>query len=374
MRSNQAIRADLARCVLHLRGGHAGCRRSLARALHLAPSTAGHYVEQLIDRGLVSEQSEATGGRGRPRKLLRVDGSAGWFAGVEFHAERIQAVALDFAGQMLAAEQTRLPPAVTPVQILDTIVRLVRSLGRRCQRPLLGLGVGAPGVVDPQAGIAGSYAFVEGWREVPVVVRLQRRLGVAVTLENNLRATALAERWFGVGRQSADFVVIGPRSGLGLAIVLGGQLWAGSQLAAGEVGYWPTEADGPGQLQDEVTAPAVWRRLSGAAGGDRAPADLKAALARLVDPVSQPFRLLVSDYARLLTRVHLLLDTAAYVLHGPLTALGGVFCNAVVAETVRLAPQLASRPPRFEPTQLGDDAGAVGAGCQAMELWQPWQA
>lgn len=371
MRSRQAIRTDLAQSVLLLRGGRASCRRSLARAMQLAPSTAGHYVEQLIERRLVSEEQEATGGRGRPRKLLRVEGSAGWFAGIEFHADRIQAVALDFAGRKLNAEQARFPAAVTTRQILDKIVRMVRGLGQNHPRTLLGLGVGAPGVVDPRTGIAGAYAFVRDWREVPVVARLKRRLGVEVTLENNLRAIAAAERWFGIGRQHDDFVVLGPRSGFGLAIVLGGQLWAGSELAAGEVGYWPNDAGGPGQLHDSLTAPAVWRRLTHAPNTRRPPADLKTALSRLADPGSSVFQAVVGDFARFLTRVHLLLNTAAYVLHGPLAGLGPAFCDAVVREVVRLTPQLGKRPPRFEPTQLGDDAGAVGAGCQAMESWQP---
>jgi len=82
-------------------------------------------------------------------------------------------------------------------------------------------------------------------------------------------------------------------------------------------------------------------------------------------------RAVIRDYACLLGRLHLLLDASAYLLHGPLTGLGPAFCEAVAQEAVRQSPQLASRPPRFLLTTLGDDAGAVGAACQAMEAWRP---
>ena len=371
MRSARAIREDLARCILHLRSGRADCRRSLARLMRLSPSTAGSYVEQLLAAEFIRETRTTAAGRGRPRRLLRLVGTAGWFAGVEFHAKRIQVVAFHFAGQTLRSELAQLPDAVTTRQILNTIVRIVGRFQKDWTQPLLGLGVGAPGVVDPEAGVARSYAFVADWREVPVVDRLQQQLGVPVTLENNLRATATAERWFGAGRQLTDFVVVGARSGFGVAIVLGGRLWTGSQLAAGEVGHWPTGTGDSGQLHDSLSAPAVWRRLSGATHRQRPPTDLKKQLARLADPGSPLFQDVVSDYAHFLTRVHLLLDAAAYLLHGPLTALGPAFCQAVVSEAVRLAPQFSHRPPCFEPTLLDDDAGAVGAGCHAMEAWQP---
>ena len=371
MRSAQAIREDLARCVLHLRSGRADCRRSLAKQLQLAASTAGHYVEQLLAAGLISEDRAAATGRGRPRRLLRVAGRAGWFAGVEFHAQRVQAVAVDFAGRMQASQQTRLPAAVTTRQILAEITRLVRSLKRMRTEPLLGLGVGVPGVVDPDAGIARHDEFVTDWRDVPVAARLGSRLRVPVTLENNLRAIAFAERWLGAGRELSDFVVLGPRSGFGLALVLGGQLRPGAHLAAGAVGHWPIAADSSGQLHDRLAAPAIWRRLTGRSTRSRLPSDLRAALAEAAGRASSAMRAVIRDYACLLGRLHLLLDASAYLLHGPLTGLGPAFCEAVAQEAVRQSPQLASRPPRFLLTTLGDDAGAVGAACQAMEAWRP---
>jgi hypothetical protein len=84
--------------------------------------------------------------------------------------------------------------------------------------------------------------------------------------------------------------------------------------------------------------------------------------------------LVVRSYAHVLGCLHLLLDSDAYLLHGPLTALGARFCDEIVTETGRLIPTLKDRLPRFLPSHLGDAAGALGAACLAMELWKPPQA
>lgn len=84
--------------------GRAVSRSSLAVALGLAPSTVDWYVDQLIADGYVDESGLEQGPLGRSKRGLATQPGAGWFAGVEFNAERVQAVSVDFAGQRISAE------------------------------------------------------------------------------------------------------------------------------------------------------------------------------------------------------------------------------------------------------------------------------
>ncbi len=372
MRNPEDQRHLIARAVLHIRSQRAASRRALADLMRLSPTTAGQYVDQLIASGHLLEHGFDQGPMGRPKRVLSANATAGWFMGVEFNAARVQAVRVDFSGRHSAGEPTRLQENAGVRVIMDAVKKAGVRVGAGAGGPLLGIGVGAPGVVDPVRGIALEYDFVPGWRDVRVVDQLRNRFRVPVTLENNLRAIALAERWFGGAASLSDYVILGPRSGFGMAIMHDGQLLRGASCAAGEIGRWRWPVNAPeGELHAALSAPAVWRRLAGRGARARLPADLHTALSAFAADEGSAWQALVHDYASVLGCIHLILDPHSYFLHGPLTALGPRFCDAIRDRLAALSPALRGRPVRLMPSALGDDAGALGAASMAMEAWMP---
>jgi predicted NBD/HSP70 family sugar kinase len=378
MRINQALQRELlGAAVLHVRSGMAVSRSSLATALQLAPSTVGLYVDQLIADGYVDEKGLEQGPLGRPKRRLTALAEAGWFAGVEFNAERVQVVSVDFAGRKIASQSKWLPDEVDTRTVLQAIKTMVAGMAKSAPGRLLAIGAGAPGVVDPREGIAAHYAFISEWKNVPLADALRERFEVPTTVENNLRVIALAERWFGGGRDLNDYIVLGPRSGFGVAIVHGGELMRGAHFAAGEFGRLPWTAKGatsPGELQDVLSAPAVWRKLAGATLRTRPPEDMRAALSRFADATGPVWDEIISAYANAAGCLQLLFDPECFFLHGPLTSLGRRFCADVEARVRATTPALLDSPLHIIPSTLGDDAGALGAASLAMESWVPVSA
>lgn len=377
MRTNPALlRELLAATVLHVRSGRATARSTLAASLGLAPSTIGLYVDQLIADGCLDESGFVRGAVGRPQRTLATRPEAGWFAGIEFNAGRLQAVRVDFAGRPTGAFARTFEGTPRTRTMLGAIRSAVTALARDTRSPLLAIGVGAPGVVDPATGIGSHYSIVPDWKDVSIAVPLEKHFDVPVMVENNLRAIALAERWFGGGRDLSNYVILGPRSGFGVAIVQAGLLTRGAHHAAGEIGRWPWPPGNPrtGELQDAISAPAVWRRLAGVSRKTPPPADLVTALGKYSASSSAAWRGVVTDFAHVVSALELMVDPEAFFLHGPLTALGPCFC-AAIAETARAAtPSLTGHPLRVAASALGDDAGALGAASLAMEAWKPASA
>ncbi len=367
------VRQLAAQTVLHVRSGRGTSRKALADLLDLSPSTSGLYVDQMITSGFLRESGLERGGMGRPKRRLETIPEAGWFAGVEFNAERVQAVRLDFAGGLSGAVVRRLRPGMLTQEVVAEIHEAVAALAVLKAGALLGVGAGVPGVVDSAAGVARQYDFIPDWREVSLAASLYQRFQSPVVLENNLRCIALAERWFGGGRDLRDYVILGPRSGFGVAIMQDGQLLSGATHAAGEVGNWPWPLPhGNGQMHDALSSPAVWRRLSQAPASQPEPADLRAALAPFAGGEGEALAAVRDDFARVIGCLHLLLDSEAYFMHGPLCELGQPFWSAVSARVAELMPRLlAARPPRIACSDLRDDAGALGAASLAMEHWLP---
>ncbi|WP_166647010.1 ROK family protein [Prosthecobacter fusiformis] len=362
----------LASILLQLRGQQATSRSSLAKVTNLSPSTVGIYVDHLLSLGYVNESGLEQGAMGRPQRKLTLNPDIGWFVGVEFNAERVQAVRVDFAGNLISSIVRPLPPGVTTSVVLEEIRQSIHALARVAPGNLMSIGVGVPGLVNAASGMAMHYSFIPDWRDVPMVQTLKKEFPVTVTMENNLRAIALAERWFGGGRHLDDYVILGPRRGFGVAIMKNGQLVRGGHQAAGEIGRWPWPLDGTGgEVHDELTASAVWQKLAGAPQDATLPADLRSALHAYADEAGVVWQQIITDYARVIGILHLLLDAKTYFLHGPLTALGNRFCQEITERSIQLMPALRSMPPEIVPSDLGDEAGALGAASLAMEAWVP---
>lgn len=372
MRNPDDIRQSLAETVLLIRGGRAASRRDVAARLGISPTTAGFYADELIRRGFLGETGLEQGAAGRPKRRLETVPGAGWFAGIEFNAERLRAVSVDFSGSHRSGTKFSIPEGTGVAGLLDLAAEAVTSLEMKAEGPLLGIGFGCPGIVDPVRGHAVTYAFLPGWEDVPVAGLLSPRFGVPVILENNLRTIALAERWFGGAQDLKDYVVLGPRSGFGIAVVQEGKLTQGVRHAAGEIGYWPWPSEaGNTRLHDRLSSPAIWRRLAGKGARARPPADLHEALAGFAGVAGTARDEIVADWARVVAMLHWLLDPSVFFLHGPLTALGIGFCDQINEASAALAPPSWKSAPVLRPSVLDDEAGALGAASLAMERWQP---
>lgn len=372
MRNPDDIRQSLAEAVLLIRGGRVASRRDIAASLGISPTTAGFYADELIRQGFLKETGLEQGATGRPKRRLETFPGAGWFAGIEFHAERLRAVSVDFSGQHWQGIKVVIPEDTTVNGLLDLAEEAVWSLGKQAEGPLLGVGFGCPGIVDPVRGHGVTYAFLPGWEDVPVAELLEPRFGVPVILENNLRTIALAERWFGGAQDLDDYVVLGPRSGFGIAVVQDGKLFHGARHAAGEIGYWPWPSEaGNTRLHDRLSSPAIWRRLAGKGPRARLPDDLHEALAGFAELNGIERGEVVADWARVIAMLHWLLDPSIFFLHGPLTALGQRFCDEINEAAASHAPASWQNVPVLRPSVLDDQAGALGAASLAMERWQP---
>lgn len=373
MRTLKISKANLhAQIVGLVRSGRAESRASLAKLLKVAPSTMSLYVDQLIAAGWIKEAGLVQGKTGRPKVRLALESKNGWFAGLEFTASRAQVVAVDFAGRFLQSQVCPITPGADAEAVIATLQDALREMAKSIRNPLLGIGLGVPGLVDTETGVCRYSVIFPNWRDVPLQKIMQKAFRVSVRLENNLRAIALAERWFGGGLATSDYVVLGPRSGFALAHVREGRLTAGVHRGVGEVGLWPWPfAEGTKQVHQLLSAPATWRRLAGRREDAAIPSDLNAAIAGHAADDTEAWHAVVEDFARVVGMTHLLIDAGIYFLHGPLVGLGERFCDAISKRALELMPVLKDMPLKVVPTTLGDTAGGLGAASLVMEAWDP---
>ena len=230
-------------------------RFDLARRLNINATMVGNYVEEFLADGVLVEDAPVSGRRGRMPVPLRPNAQYGCFLGLDFEALRARAVLCDFAGEVLHKSQLPFPADVSREGVLQQIVSLAQRVAGQADRPLMSVGLAAPGQVDCLAGRVLHYSLLPDFSEVPLLERFEQALDAPVFVEDNIRAVAFGELLRGSGRGSRNFVCLAVRSGVGLGIVIDGKLFNGVGAMAGEVGHtvFPT-VDGPRTMTELVSA------------------------------------------------------------------------------------------------------------------------
>lgn len=339
-----AIEAALLRCV---RADETMSRVELARRLTLAPSTVSIYVDRLIATGFLIEKEKVERDYGRPPKALGLNPNGGRFIGVDFEARNLMATAIDFSQRPIKKHRDTIQSNDAVDTILKKIEKAITQLVDPNKPNVLAIGVGVPGSIDNERGIALSYRHIKGWNNVPLAQQLSQRFGVPVFLENNIRSMALAELWFGHGRGEQNFICVGVRSGIGAGIVVDGHLYRGSGNVAGEIADWPCVQTVKGKetilrLEDVVSLRALKN------------GDLKHSARAL---------------ATVLLQLNLAFNPAKIILAGAMTSVGQDFLN-LVHENMKMISE-SSNVPQVRNSDLGDFNGALGAAALAVHHWKP---
>lgn len=238
------------------------------------------------------------------------------------------------------------------------------------KRPVLGIGIGAPGIVRAREGVV-SFAPNLGWVGFPLKETLERRFGVPVFVGNDANMMALGEYGFGAGRGARSMMCIAVGTGLGGGIVIDGKLIGGHNQQAGEIGYMipgveflGKRYDDLGALEQIIAGPGIAlraRRKLEAMESDRAVSikteDVFEA-ARGSEAWAQDVIAETVDYLALgIANVTAILDPERIVLSGGVMQSADLLLDSIRQRLEGLLPHF----PELVLSELGPRAGVLGA-------------
>ena len=239
-------------------------RADLAAVTGLNKATVTSLVRELLAQGLIKELGLAPSVSevGRPAINLALNSEAGYFIGGEINVDFISIIITDFNVEIVSRRYettSRLSKQETVLErFLFLLQEAVDQVGRS-GRPLFGIGVGVPGLVD---GSTGKLLFAPnlGWRDVPLGDLLSEQFAVPVFVSNEANLAALGESYFGAGRGSDWMLYVSFGVGIGGGIVANGRLMEGATGFAGEVGHMILERSG---TLCNCGANGCWETLAG---------------------------------------------------------------------------------------------------------------
>jgi len=216
-------------------------RTAIAERTKLAPSALTRLTRDLLAEGLVIETGMSSSTGGRPAVLVALNPEYCRTIGMKVERTRILAAAVDLTGAIRDRAEILFKTPPTPANVITAIEKLTKKLAFD---HVLGVGISISGFVDPATGVD-LYSPILGWRNVPLRDPIAERVGLPVWIENDVNALALAERWYGAGREFTHFICITVGEGIGAGIVIGGELFRGAFGGAGELGHITIDPDGP---------------------------------------------------------------------------------------------------------------------------------
>ena len=253
-------------------------RADLARATSLTRVTISDLVSVLITEGLVEELGTRPGQRvGKPAILVGLRTDAYQIVAVDLTEHgHMRGAVLSLTGEIMVRRQLDIDGR-TGDELVDLLTRFVRRLVAAAVHPVIGVGVGSPGIIDLDGRVV--EAPNRGWYDVPLAAILGERLGLPVHVANDANTAALGEFTYGGATGSMLVVTVG--AGVGAGVVVDGVRVHGQGDAAGEIGHVTVVDHGDqcacgrvGCLETVLSEPALRRAVA-----DKSTEDSDAALA-----------------------------------------------------------------------------------------------
>jgi glucokinase len=228
--------------VLKLLRESGSCSKAdLVRASGLSAPTITNVVGDLLAAGLIKPLGEGESNGGRPPDMISFKAERGCVMAVKLTADSLSFLLVDLNGHPLDTNEMPLANRkTTPDAICNYIgeeVRRVLRKHRKKREQLLAVVVGVPAITNVDDGIVLSISTLEDWRSVPLRAKLNKIVDCLVIIENDTNLAAQGERYCGAAQGEETFILIHIGPNVGAGIVLGGQIYHGSQWSAGEIAY-----------------------------------------------------------------------------------------------------------------------------------------
>jgi glucokinase len=279
--------------------------------------------------------------------------------GVDLGGTNLRIAAVDDQGNVLEKITLGTNLSLGRDRVIDDMCGAIQGISEKYKNsaPLLGIGIGVPGIVDVQNGMMRAAVNLPGWADYPARTEIERRLKTTVILENDGNVAALGEKWLGAAKNYSDMAMLTLGTGVGGALLLGGAIWHGVNGMAGEFGHITVEPDGPlcgcgnrGCLELYASATAVVRMAREAAASNPGSALARAAAVGTDFSAESIYNLAIQgdEEARRIfqhagRRLGIALATLVNVLNLPVYVIGGGAASAWDAFAPSLFAELRQR-------------------------------
>ncbi|MFZ3386175.1 MAG: ROK family transcriptional regulator [Candidatus Hydromicrobium sp.] len=224
-------------------------RIDISRHLKISRPTTSAYIGELIKDGLVKEigKGESTSSGGKKAVLLQFNVRAGYIVGVMIGVKTIRIALTDLGSNIMEIIKVPTEEWLGPDAVIDKLVKNLKKIIRTSKvnkEEIIGIGVGATGLVDSKKGLVIFSPNLDGWNNIKLKEIVEEKIGLPTFIENECRVQAIAEKKYGLAKDVKNFVCVETGTGIGTGVFIDNKLMTGDKGMAGEVGHIITDLAG----------------------------------------------------------------------------------------------------------------------------------
>lgn len=337
-------------------------RAEVARITNLTRTTVSDVVNGLLEEGLVEEVGRGESIGGKTPILLSVVADSRYLIGLNLAQDKFIGAIVNLRGVIkeMVEEPVHDDDGKTA---LDLVYHIIDQLIKKRIKPIVGIGVGTPGLVNTREGVVVNAVNLE-WQDLPLGQLLEKKYKIPVSVLNDSQATAIGEYVYGGDHSDNDnLIVVNVKHGIGSGILVNGRLFQGDGGGAGEIGHVVVQENGElcrcgkhGCLETVSSARAVLKHLK-LTSLEKAQSAFEAGEAKTTQVVDNAAHYLGISLANLIGT----LNIEKIVLTGDMTRFGAKWLDAVNASMRNAALSRLSENTKLELGTLDYRACILGA-------------
>ena len=218
-------------------------RAEIARITHLTRTTVSNIVSLLLDENLVEEVGRGESIGGKAPVLLSLIADSRYIIGINLEQDKFVGAIINLQGKI--KEEIEIPTKEKDGQeAINLIYQILDELLATNFNPIIGIGIGAPGLINSQEGIVVNAVNLD-WENLPLSNLLNTRYKLPVSVLNDSQAAAIGGYFYGEEHQpNRNLIVVNIKHGIGVGILINGKLFQGDGGGAGEIGHVVIQKDG----------------------------------------------------------------------------------------------------------------------------------
>ncbi|WP_255286730.1 MULTISPECIES: ROK family protein [unclassified Bacillus (in: firmicutes)] len=219
-------------------------RADIAQVTGLNKGTVSSMVNELLEEELIYESGPGESSGGRRPVLLHFNKVAGYAIGIDIGVNYILSVLTDLKGNIIIEKNQLIQDSSFPAvkELVKTAIHSLLHEMPQSKYGVVGVGLGVAGIVDKEGMVL--LAPNLGWRYVTLKAEIEEVFKLPVIIENEANAGAYAEKQFGAGQHHENIIYISAGIGIGVGIILNGELYQGNNGYSGEFGHMIIDVDG----------------------------------------------------------------------------------------------------------------------------------
>lgn len=222
-------------------------RADVAKITGLTPASVTNITKMLIEDEYLVECKVGQSSGGRPPIMLELNPNARCVIGISIGVGMIDVVITNLSAEIILKKSIEINEERYDYDfVFKELVKLINEViecSKIEKEKILGAGVALHGIVNARTGMS-MYSPYYGWKEINIKEALENELNLGVYVDNDVRAMALGESWFGITKDISNFVTLNISNGIGAGIIINNKPYYGVDFSAGEIGHIVVEGDG----------------------------------------------------------------------------------------------------------------------------------